>query len=146
MHWEGDHMRSAGLGPGLRHGRVYWLRHALRAWWCQLPGTDQLVERRGFLLRLRTKLRLQHTDALLVLARRRRMLPCERVKAHQRAVCRLVEGVKCNPAPGILDRIAVGAGALMRLHQLLQHLAVELAQALVLEELPLVECRAVGQR
>src|SRR5262245_23100586 len=104
-----------------------------------------MVERRSFLLRLRTKLRLQQAGALLVLARRRCMLPCERVESHKRAVCRLMEDVTCHPAPGILNSSAVGASALMRLHELLQRLAVELVQAFALEELPLVEDRAVGQ-
>src|SRR5262249_2609789 len=91
VRWGGELVRPAGLGLGLLHCRVYRWRYGLRAWWCHLPGADRLVERRGFLLRLRTELRLQHADALLVLARRGCMLPRERVEAHQRAVCRFME-------------------------------------------------------
>jgi hypothetical protein len=59
---------------------------------------------------------------------------------------RLVQPIQRHPTAGIRDRLIPGLLGAVGLHQLLQHLAVELAQALALKELPLVERRAVGQR
>ena len=57
-----------------------------------------------------------------------------------------MQPVERQPAPGIGDRLIPGMLAAIGLHQLLEHLAIQLAQALALKELPLVEGRAIRQR
>src|SRR5262249_7165981 len=50
------------------------------------------------------------------------------------------------PTAGIGDRLIPGLLASVGLHQLLEHLAVELAQALAHKELPLIKRWAIWQR
>jgi hypothetical protein len=104
------------------------------------------VQRRGFFLRVGTKLIGKGANALLILTECGAVLPGPGVQPHERALRRFVQRVERHPAPGMRDGVGYRAGSQVGLHKLFEHLAVELVQAFALEELPLVELPAVRQR
>jgi hypothetical protein len=111
-----------------------------------LSSLDTLVKVGRFCRGGGAQFRLQDADALLVLAQGGGALVAPGVQLHQLAVRFFVQRIEAQPAPGVVHGGLVLAPGAVSAGQASQGASQFAAQAFGLEELPVIELRAVAQR